>query len=242
MIEFDNVYQDFNGRSVLAGLSFKVRDGETFVLMGPSGSGKSTTLLHIVGVYRAKKGRVIVQGVDVGQAMDDQEVLFKLRRQLGMVFQGGALLNWLSVFDNVALPLRETRAMSPSEIKDRVEVALKRVLLEQEYQKYPSELSGGMRKRVALARALATEPPLILFDEPTAGLDPAMSTEIGNLINEFKCKHGVTSIVVTHDVDLAKRVGDRIAILSGGKIQVEGDRTLLDSKDPHVLEFLGRAA
>lgn len=240
MIEFRDVYQSFGDRPVLQGLSFKVRDGECFVLMGPSGSGKSTTLLHIVGVYRAQAGEVIVQGIDVGKAMNDPEVLFKLRRQVGMVFQGGALLNWLSVYDNVALPLRETLNLPESEITERVNDALKKVLLSRDARKVPSELSGGMRKRVALARALVTRPPLILYDEPTAGLDPSMSAQIANLIVDFR-KHGVTSVVVTHDVECARRVADRIAILIDGKIQVEGDRSLLDSDHPSVREFLGTA-
>lgn len=243
MIEFRDVRQAFNGREVLKGLSFKVNDGECFVLMGPSGSGKSTTLLHIVGVYKAIEGDVVVQGIDVGAHMKHQDVLFRLRRQIGMVFQGGALLNWLNVYDNVALPLRETEMqnITEDEVNSRVTDALQKVSLENEATKTPAELSGGMRKRVALARALVTRPPLILYDEPTAGLDPAMSAQIANLIVDFK-QHGVTSVVVTHDPDCARRVADRIAILANGKIQVEGDRALLNSNHPEVLKFLGHEA
>ncbi|MFN0206455.1 MAG: ABC transporter ATP-binding protein [Planctomycetota bacterium] len=239
MIEFQDVYQNFGKNEVLKGLSFKVNDGDCYVLMGPSGSGKSTTLLHIVGVLKPKKGRIIVHGVNVNDA--DEEVLQELRRKVGMVFQGGALINWLNVFDNVALPLRETQDLPEDEIEKRVIESLARVLLDKELTKLPSELSGGMRKRVALARALVTAPPLILYDEPTGGLDPAMSVQIANLILEFK-RHGVTSVVVTHDVECARRVADRIGILSEGKIIVEGGVSLLDSNDPHVLEFLGHKA
>jgi phospholipid/cholesterol/gamma-HCH transport system ATP-binding protein len=237
MIEFQGVYQNFGGRDVLKGLTFSVRDGECFVLMGPSGSGKSTTLLHIVGVHRAKAGRVLVHGVNVGDA--DPEVLAELRRKIGMVFQGGALINWLSVYDNVALPLRETMNLPETEVHRRVIDALAQVLLESDKDKFPSELSGGMRKRVALARSLVARPPLILYDEPTAGLDPAMSRQIGNLIIDFK-KQGVTSVVVTHDVECARHVADRIAILSDGRIQAEGGPEILESNNHHVLEFLGK--
>lgn len=236
MIEFHDVYQSFGNNEVLKGLSFTVKDGECFVLMGPSGSGKSTTLLHIVGVLRPQSGKILVHGVNVNDA--DDEVLQELRRKVGMVFQGGALINWLNVYDNVALPLRETQNLPEAEIEKRVVESLRKVLLHKDLKKLPSELSGGMRKRVALARALVTAPPLILYDEPTAGLDPAMSVQIANLILDFK-SHGVTSVVVTHDVGCARHVADRIAILSDGKIQVEGGVDLLDSKNPHVLEFLG---
>ncbi|MBI3818350.1 MAG: ATP-binding cassette domain-containing protein [Planctomycetes bacterium] len=241
MIEFKDVFQSFGGRPVLRGLSFNVKDGECFVLMGPSGSGKSTTLLHIVGVYKARRGEVVVQGVDVGKNIDNPDVLVGLRRKIGLVFQGGALVNWLNVYDNVALPLREALELEENEIESRVNDALEKVLLSNDSEKLPSELSGGMRKRVALARALVTRPPLILYDEPTAGLDPAMSAQIARLIVDFS-QHGVTSVVVTHDVDCARRVASRIAILSKGKIQVEGDKSLLDGNHPSVLEFLGHPA
>ncbi len=239
MIEFQDVHQGFHGRPVLKGLSFRVRQGETFVLMGPSGSGKSTTLLHIVGVHRARSGKVLVQGIDVGEASPEEMSL--LRRRIGMVFQSAALLNWLDVFDNVALPLRETTETPEAQVKARVQEALAMVKLEEDGDKFPHELSGGMRKRVGLARAIVTNAPLILYDEPTAGLDPAMSSQIDHLIRNLQKTLGVTSVVVTHDVRTAERVADRMAILSGGRVRAEGGRDLLGSDDPVVREFLGKA-
>lgn len=240
MIEFRDVHKAFGDRPVLEGLSFHVRKGESYVIMGPSGSGKSTTLLHMVGVHRADQGQVLVQGIDVADA--GIEELTALRQRIGMVFQGGALLNWLNVYDNVALPLRETRSTPEPEVKERVEEALKLVWLWNDRAKLPSELSGGMRKRVGLARAIVTRPEIILYDEPTAGLDPAMSLQIDHLILDMKRRLGVTSVVVTHDIPCATRVGDRIGIISGGRIDVEGDPGILESRNPCVLRFLGHGS
>lgn len=238
MIEFQDVHSAFGDHPVLKGLTFRVNKGETFVLMGPSGSGKSTTLLHMVGVHRATRGRVIVQGVDVSRA--EGEELRMLRRNIGFLFQSGALVAWLSVYENVALPLREAYELPDDEIHDRVQRALQHVRLWGHRDKFPSELSGGMRKRVGLSRAIVTEPLILLFDEPTAGLDPGMSLQIDNLIKDLSTRLGSTAIVVTHDVSCAQHVADRIGILMDGVIKAEGDKTLLESDDPAVVEFLGR--
>ena len=207
--------------------------------MGPSGSGKSTTLLHIVGVYRARRGGVDVMGVDVGR--QGVEELRSLRRKVGFLFQGAALIGWLSVYDNVALPLRETMQIPKDEIRERVHKALQLVRLWPDHNKYPSELSGGMRKRAGLARAIITNPEIILYDEPTAGLDPAMSAQIEQLIRNLRETVGVTSVLVTHDVQCASTCGSRIGILSEGRLQAEGGPDLLRSEEPAVLRFLGKA-
>lgn len=239
-IEFQDVWQDFGSRPVLKGLTFSVRAGETFALMGPSGSGKSTSLLHVVGIHRPTRGRVLVMGVDVGR--QTRLELEPLRRRIGFLFQSGALINWLSVFDNVALPLREAHGLPEPEVERRAMEALERVGLETDAQKFPAQLSGGMRKRVGLARAIVTRPEVVLFDEPTAGLDPAMSAQIERLIVDLKNNLGVTSIVVTHDTECARLVADRIAILWDGTIRAEGGPDLLTSEDPWVNRFLGNAA
>jgi phospholipid/cholesterol/gamma-HCH transport system ATP-binding protein len=179
-------------------------------------------------------------GVDITRLA--RERLEPLRRKIGFLFQSGALINWLNVFDNVALPLRETWRLGDAEVVKRVMESLARVGLEHDRDKFPSQLSGGMRKRVGLARAIVTRPEIVLYDEPTAGLDPAMSAQIENLILDLKKNLGVTSIVVTHDTQCASLVADRIAILSEGNIRAEGGRELLTSDNPWVTRFLGRPA
>jgi phospholipid/cholesterol/gamma-HCH transport system ATP-binding protein len=168
------------------------------------------------------------------------ERLRLLRRNIGFLFQSGALMNWLDVYDNVALPLREAQELPEREVRGRVEEALNLVRLWPDRRKIPSELSGGMRKRVGLARALVTRPPLILYDEPTTGLDPAMAAQIVQLIRDLQKRLGVTSVVVTHDLECAAEVADRIGVLMGGRLEAEGDRRLLESQEPAILEFLGR--
>lgn len=240
VIEFQDVVKVLGGRTVLDGLRFAVRKGETFVLMGPSGTGKSTALLHIVGIYRPEAGRVLVMGQDLAKLAPLE--MEPVRRKIGFVFQGAALLNWLDVFDNVALPLREARNLPEAEVGPRVREALELVRLWADRSKYPSELSGGMRKRVGLARAIVTRPEIVLYDEPTAGLDPAMSTQIERIMSDLKESMGVTSVLVTHDTRCAEAVGDRIAILAEGRVRAEGAPSLLASSDPWVLQFLGKAA
>ena len=240
MIEFRDVQSGFGDKVVLQGLSFHVNKGETFVLMGPSGSGKSTTLLHMVGVYRAQEGRVLLQGIDVGRA--EPAELHQLRRNIGFLFQSGALLNWLSVFENVALPLREAYQLDEDEIESRVKEALELVRLWEHREKLPAQLSGGMRKRTGLARAIVTRPPILLVDEPTTGLDPGMSHQVDKFIRDLNKRMGTTCVVVTHDILCAQRVADRIGILKDGRIQAEGGADLLETDDPVVMEFLGKTA
>jgi phospholipid/cholesterol/gamma-HCH transport system ATP-binding protein len=210
----------YDGRTVLDHLDFDVLRGECLVILGRSGSGKSVTLRQLNGLEKPEDGTVVFDGTEL-TALRERE-LFPLRRRIAMLFQSGALFDSMNVLDNVAFPLREHSDLSETEIRDTVQHKLSLVKLRDVEAKMPSELSGGMRKRVALARSLALDPEVMLFDEPTTGLDPVTSATIGTLINSIQKEVGVTSVVVTHDIPLARKVGDRLAFLSGGKFAFFG--------------------
>lgn len=212
--------KSYNGRTVLDHLDFDVLRGECLVILGRSGSGKSVTLRQLNGLEKPEEGTVVFDGTDL-TALRERE-LFPLRRRIAMLFQSGALFDSMNVLDNVAFPLREHTKLSDAEIFERVQHKLSLVKLRDVEKKMPSELSGGMRKRVALARSLALDPEVMLFDEPTTGLDPVTSATIGTLINSIQRELGVTSVVVTHDIPLARKVGDRLAFLSEGKFAFFG--------------------
>lgn len=238
MIELRAVHKAFNGQRVLDGIDCTVPAGQCLVVMGPSGSGKSVLLKHVIGLLRPDSGQVLVEGKSVPDLAPPE--LRALRRDMGYLFQSGALINWMNVYDNVALPLRETSRLAPGEIHARVDRVLRLVQLEDAGHKFPSEISGGMQKRVGLARALVTEPRIILYDEPEAGLDPEMSSNINQAIRQLKEELRMTSIVVTHSVDCALTVGDRLAVLEHGKFLVEDTpRAVLESTVPRVRQFLG---
>ncbi len=216
MINLSNVWKSLNGVPVLKGLSFDVGKGETFVIVGPSGTGKSVTLNHIIGLFSADSGSVKVDGLEIGEL--DAEGLAKLRSRMGMLFQGGALLNWMNVHDNIALPLKENSRLGKAEIDKKVFEMLDFLEMSDAARKMPDEISGGMKKRAGLARALMTQPEIMLFDEPTAGLDPVMSRKIDELVLSLKAKFNMTSVVVTHDLVSAFGVGDKVAMLHDGRI------------------------
>lgn len=216
MIELIDVHKSFDGKAVLQGVNLKVEKAEAMVVLGGSGGGKSVMLRHIVGLYRPDRGQVLVEGEDVAQAASWQ--LARIRQKFGMLFQSGALINWLNVFDNVALPLRELTNLGEAEIRERVFETLAMVDMEHAAWRMPAELSGGMKRRAALARAIVRRPQIILYDEPTSDLDPIMANHINELILDMQRKLGVTSIVVTHDLNSAYMVGDRIAMLYQGRI------------------------
>jgi phospholipid/cholesterol/gamma-HCH transport system ATP-binding protein len=223
----------FGGQDVLKGVSFEVKPGEIFVLMGPSGSGKSVLLKHLIGLEEPDAGEILVNGEKIGTP----EVAAKYR--MALVFQSGALLNSLTVGENVGLYLAEHRLKSPEEIRSVVLEKLADVGLKDVYDKMPGELSGGMKKRVAIARALVIEPQLILYDEPTSELDPLSSVVIGNEILELNKRIGVTSLVVSHDRDLAFGVADRIAVIAEGNILTIGTPDEVKrNTDPLVQKFL----
>lgn len=232
-VKIENLTKNFGSLHVLKDVSFEVEPGEIFVLMGPSGSGKSVLLKHVVGLERPTSGRVIVDGSD---ALSD-EMREKVR--IALVFQAGALFNSLSVYDNLALYPREHRVADEAGIREKVMRALQILSLEGTAQKFPSELSGGMKKRVAIARALVMEPQLMLYDEPTSELDPVMGATISEIIATLKDEYHVTTIVVSHDRDLALSIADRVGILMNGKLVYLGPPAeLRNSKDPVIDDFL----
>jgi phospholipid/cholesterol/gamma-HCH transport system ATP-binding protein len=238
IIEFERVNKAFGAKVVLKDLDLTVYEGETFAIMGPSGCGKSVTLRHVIGLIRQDSGVVRVEGSDMSTISPEE--LRKLRSRMGYVFQEAALLNWLSAGENVALPLRETTDLSESDIRQRVLDKLALVKVPDVYDKMPSELSGGMRKRVGLARGLITDPELILYDEPTAGLDPEISASINNTMRELGERLKVTALVVTHHIGCVKTVADRVGLLDGGKLNfVSTPQEFLASQEPRLVRFLG---
>ena len=241
MIEFQDLHKAFDGRPVLDGFTLRVQDGETTVIIGYSGTGKSVALKHVVGLLQPDAGDVIVDGRAVSTL--DRAALTALRREIGFVFQFAALFDSMSVFDNVALGLRR-RDLSDDEIAARVREALALVDLTGAEERYPAELSGGMRKRVGIARAIALRPRYILYDEPTTGLDPVTSAVIDQLMMRTREHLRVTEIVVTHDMRSAYTVGDRIAMLYEGRIRQVGTvAQIQQTEDPVVRQFIeGRPA
>jgi len=237
MIEIEDLHKTLSGRKVLDGLCLRVDEGETLVILGRSGTGKSVTLRHLVGLLRPDRGSVRVFGREVS-ALNDRE-LREHRRQIGYLFQDGALLNWLDLAENVALPLLETGDQSRAEIEARAIEVLSLVELEEHRKKFPSQISGGMRKRAGLARALVSRPQIVLYDEPTSGLDPISSSQINRLINDLRQRRGITQVVVTHDMGSAFDIADRIALLHEGKIRAIGPaEEIRRSPDRAVQQFL----
>jgi phospholipid/cholesterol/gamma-HCH transport system ATP-binding protein len=216
MIELRHVQKTLAGKKVLDDVTLEVKKGETMVVIGASGSGKTVCLKHIVGLMRPDDGVVEVDGLDVTHAGSHD--LEKLRDRFGVLFQSGGLINWMTVGENVALPLRERTNLPADEIDRLVREKLGLVEMKGTEEQFPSEISGGMKKRAGLARAIIRDPAVLLYDEPTSGLDPVTSRKIDRLIRDLQKRLGVTSVVVTHDLHSAIAVGDRIATLHGGKI------------------------
>ncbi|HOB32314.1 MAG TPA: ATP-binding cassette domain-containing protein [Verrucomicrobiota bacterium] len=232
-VEVRSLRKSFNGQEVLKGIDFSVRRGEIFVIVGPSGSGKSVLLRHIIGLEQPDSGEILIQG----ESMQSSGVMDKHR--MALVFQSGALLSSLTVGENVGLYLSEHRLHPPEEIRRIVIEKLESVGLKGTEDKMPSELSGGMKKRVAIARALVIEPQLILYDEPTSELDPLSAVVIAEEILELNRRIGVTSLVVSHDRDLAFGVADRIAVIHEGRIVAMGEPGEVEQNpDPVVRRFL----
>jgi len=216
MLELRKVRKNLGGRMVLDGVDLRVKRGETLVIVGASGTGKSVTLKHMVALMHPDEGEVRVDGAVISEAGGRE--LAALRDRFGVLFQSGALLAWMSVFDNVALPLYEKTKLSQAEIAERVHRSLELVQLSGSEEKRPDQISGGMRKRAALARAVINEPDILLYDEPTSGLDPVMSRNVDELIGDMQARLGVTSVVVTHDLHSAFGIGDQVAMLHEGRV------------------------
>ena len=237
MIRFDHVTKRLGGRNVLDDLSFEIKKGEVFIIVGPSGTGKSVTLKHMVRLLTPTSGSVWIADTEISAT--DNGALESVRERFGYLFQGGALLGWMTVADNIALPLREKTRLPEKEIDERVAEALRMVGLEDDGDKFPNEISGGMQKRAGLARAIVRRPEIVLYDEPTSGLDPITSRTIDRLILKLNADLGITSVVVTHDLQGALLIADRIAMLTGGRfVEVSAPKTFVATDQPDVRGFL----
>ena len=241
MIEILDLHKSFGGHRVLCGTNLKIETGETMVIIGRSGCGKSVLLKHIIGLMTPDSGKILIDGVNVFDVGNDE--INHFRMQIGMLFQGAALFDSLAVRENVGFSLYEHTQLPVAEIDRRVKEKLRLVGLSSIEDLMPAELSGGMKKRVGLARAICTEPKIILYDEPTTGLDPIMADAINDLIIRMRERLRVTSIIVTHDMTSAYKVGNRIAMLYNGKIVGVGTpEEIRGSKDPLIHQFITGSA
>lgn len=237
VIECRDLWKSYDDHTVLSGIELRIERGLTHVIVGGSGAGKTVLLRQLIALERPTKGQVLVDGEDITRLGD--LALNRLRRKFGMVFQGAALFDSMSVFDNVAFPLREHTRLPAKEIKERVLDKLAILGLQGAEKKWPAELSGGMRKRVGVARALMLEPAILIYDEPTTGLDPVSSRNVDDIILEMRERFGITSVVITHDMATVFRVGQRASMLYKGRIVVTGTPLeLLGSRDRVVSHFL----
>jgi len=237
LYEVRGLTKRYGDRVILDHLDFEVLRGECLVVLGRSGTGKSVTLRQLDGLEQPDEGSIVFDGTDIARL--EERDLYPLRRRVAMLFQSGALFDSMNVFDNIAFPLRQHTRCSAEEIAAKVKEKLGLVHLKGVEEKMPSDLSGGMKKRAALARSLALDPEVMLFDEPTTGLDPMTSATIGSLIRSIQSDLGVTSVVVTHDLPLAEKVGDRLAFLSEGRFAFVGNwEEARAAKDPLLADFL----
>lgn len=240
MIKIDGLCKVFDGNEVLRGVSLEIKEREVIALIGGSGSGKSVLLKHVVGLMKPDRGRVIVDGMDMGVLRSRD--LIHLRDRLGFLFQGGALFDSMTVFENVAFPLKEKTRLNDERVRERVLNELEHVGLSGSEHKYPSQISGGMVKRAALARALVMDPEIMLFDEPTTGLDPVIGAAILNLIDSCHKRLSFTGIIVTHEIPKVFDIVDRVAMLHEGIVWAEGTpEELMSSGEPIVRAFVGES-
>jgi phospholipid/cholesterol/gamma-HCH transport system ATP-binding protein len=236
-VQVESLSKSFGNQTVLKGINLEVAEGETLSVLGRSGTGKSILLKLIIGLYKPDSGSIRVNGEEVTKL--PLKELNEVRKKVGFLFQQAALYDSLTIEENVAFPLRRHSKMSNDERGKRVRELLASVGMEQDAHKLPAELSGGMQKRVGLARALALEPDILLFDEPTAGLDPITAAEIDDLILRLQKERQMTSVVVTHDIHSARAVSNRLALMRDGQVLIEGTFEELEkSRDPFVLQFL----
>jgi phospholipid/cholesterol/gamma-HCH transport system ATP-binding protein len=239
MIEIKNLKKRFGRNEVLKGVDLTISKGETLVIIGKSGCGKSVLLKHIIGLLKPDEGEIFFEGVDIVKMK--MKELNKIRAKFGFLFQGAALFDSMTVAENIGLSLKENSKLTAKEIEDVVAEKLELVGLPGIQKMRPSDLSGGMKKRVSLARSLATNPEYILYDEPTTGLDPVMSDAIDELIRELAERLKVTSVVVTHDIFSVYDVADKVAMMEAGKIYFHGTpKELVETKDPVIRGFLNR--
>ena len=239
MIRVEHIYKSFEAKPVLQDVSLEIQEGETLAIIGRSGSGKSVLMKHLIGLLKPDRGRVLVDGIDINEIPYSH--LRRVRRQFGVLFQGGALFDSMDAFDNVAFPLRTFTTKPPAEIRKEVEHCLEVVNLPDVGAKKPSELSGGMKKRVALARAIALRPRYIIYDEPTSGLDPETSNTIDDLIKNLADQLDITSIVVTHDMHSVLSIADRAALIHAARMHWVGTIDELHRSDDTVLRAFVKA-
>ncbi len=237
MIKLVDVYKTFNGQEVLKGITLEIPKGKTTAIIGRSGGGKSVLLKHIIGLLKPDSGQILVEGTDISRL--NNRDLNKIRNRFGILFQGAALFDSLTVYDNIAFPLREKTRLKENEIRKLVDEKLAQLGLEGMGYKYPAEISGGMKKRVGLARALIMGPEIMLFDEPTTGLDPIMKNAIYNLILEMHKKFGFTAVVVSHEIPDIFGIAHHVAMLNNGVIAESGTSAdIQKSTNPVVTEFI----
>lgn len=237
IIEFKDIHTSFDGHFIHRGINLCVKEGEILSLIGSSGVGKSLLLKELIGILKPDSGEIIVMGRDIVPLREEE--LIEIRRNVGILFQGAALFDSLSVYENVAYPLREHTNLREREIKEKIQEKLGLVGLEGTEDKMPDELSGGMKKRVGLARAIAIEPKIILYDEPTTGIDPITAEKINDLILSLQDKLGITTIVVTHDLHCVKKIANKLAMISDGKIITEGTWDEFENSEIKVIrEFI----
>jgi phospholipid/cholesterol/gamma-HCH transport system ATP-binding protein len=237
MIRLIDVHRSFGSQQVLSGINLRVQKGESLAVIGRSGSGKTVLLRLIIGLVRPNRGQILIEETDITQLSGRR--LDRVREHFGMLFQGGALFDSMTVFDNVAFPLREKTDLSPSAVAAQVQKMLENVGLGEMGYKFPAELSGGMKKRTALARALITNPSIILFDEPTTGLDPILVHAIHQLIQETHDAFGYTAVIVSHEIPQVFEIATRVAVIHEGRIIAEGPpEMILKSPDPFIQQFI----
>ena len=237
MIQVIDVHRSFGSQQVLRGVNLRVHKGEILAIIGRSGSGKTVLLRLIIGLVRPNRGQVLIEGTDITQLSGRR--LDRVRERFGMLFQGGALFDSMTVFDNVAFPLREKTDLSPAEVTAQVQKMLENVGLGEMGYKFPAELSGGMKKRTALARALITNPSIILFDEPTTGLDPILGHAIHQLIQETHDAFEYTAVIVSHEIPEVFDIATRVAVIHEGRILAEGTpEMIVKSPDPFIQQFI----
>ncbi len=240
MIKVEGLYKKLGGQPVLEDITFDVSSGEIIAVLGLSGAGKTVLLKHLIGLIRPDRGRVVIDGVDIDSLKEEQ--LLKVRCNMGYLFQEGALYDFMDVFDNVAFPLREHTKLKASEVALRVREVLKLVDLDDVETKFPDELSGGMKKRVGLARAIVLGAKVLLCDEPTSGLDPIRSRDISDLIRHVSQQIGSTTVMTSHDVNNSFRIASRLLIINECHIAAMGTaQQLKESQEPFVREFLQAA-
>jgi phospholipid/cholesterol/gamma-HCH transport system ATP-binding protein len=240
-VEYRDVHKSFGTNKVLNGLSLGIPEGMITVILGPSGTGKSVLLKHLIGLLYPDSGDVLVHGASVPRMRTSE--LLKMRERLGILFQDGALFGSMNIYDNVAFPLRQHTDLTEEEIREAVQQRLREVGLADAATRMPGQLSGGMRKRAGFARALVLEPEIVLFDEPDSGLDPVRTALLGELIQEVHATNGGTYVVITHNIDAARRLGEYIAVLWQGRIVQAGEaQQMLESDNPFIRQFLAGEA